>query len=180
LDGTGKRGEYIRHGLNYERWKANLNRLKKEVPHAIVLMHFVVSVFNLFCLADHIDEILCHGLIDEKNIGLTFLEWPSYLNVQSLPASLKKEAEGQLRSKVLDSRKYPAHIEKAIGGLIEFLWANDLSDQGSKFREVTDFLDTVRGENAWATFLELRPILSAVRGNLVQSMPASVPLSKDR
>ena len=89
LDGVGRKGEYIRHGLMYEQWLRNLERVKAEASHADRFLHFVVSVFNVLDLREHYDAIISGEYAAPNRIGLTFLEWPPYLNVQSLHPTLK-------------------------------------------------------------------------------------------
>jgi len=161
LDATGAQGEYIRHGLDFERWKTNLHRLKKEVPHASLRLHIVVSVFNIATLPKHLERICAEPFVQPKLIGFTFLIGPPHLCVQILPKHLKKNIARNLRRNIVNNPAYSPNLRTATNNLIRFMNAKDRTEELDEFRRITSTLDQRRNENAWDLFPELRDILAA-------------------
>ena len=160
LDGVGRRGEYIRDGLNYETWVENLRRVKAECGHAVLYMHFVVSIFNVLDLREHYDEIIGRGFVDPSRLGFTFLEWPPYLSVQALAPRLKRLAVERVRRMATSDPIVIPHIRNYLEKLAEFLYLQDLyPSHGGKFAAQTRLLDQRRGQDAAEIFPELAVML---------------------
>jgi sulfatase maturation enzyme AslB (radical SAM superfamily) len=156
LDGVGKQGEYIRHGLDFEQWCFNVNRLKSELPHVKRKLHFVVSVFNIMNLSEHLDMIIDNGFVEAGMIRLTFLEWPAYLNVQILPEHLKKICVSRLEAFIDEAQGLSTALADQLRGLIEYVGERNLQPaHAEEFAAKTLQIDSLRGESAIETFPEL-------------------------
>jgi len=161
LDGAGEKGEYIRKGLNWKRWIKNLKSIRENLPHAILDIHFVVSIFNILDLDWHINEI---ESIDEfldpisKNLklGFTCLENPSYLSIQTLPPELKNKAKERLLA-IYNDENTASNIKESMLGIINFIENRDLfKQQRREFLRITKILDNRRKENYLSLFPELK------------------------
>jgi MoaA/NifB/PqqE/SkfB family radical SAM enzyme len=161
LDATGKQGEYIRHGLDFEKWQTNLRRLKETVPHASLRLHMVVSVFNIASLPRHLEHICSEPFVEQNQIGFTFLSGPPHLCVQIFPRHLKKRFAHTLHREIASNPAYCPSLRTAAKNLIRFMKACDRTEELDEFRRVTALLDQRRNEDAWELFPELRDILSA-------------------
>ena len=95
-DGVGRLGEYIRYGMDYDKWCEHIGRIKKAVPHAHRSLHFVINAYNVLDFQKHYDTLVACQLVPQENIGFTFLEWPAYLSVQALHPTLKEQARRKL------------------------------------------------------------------------------------
>jgi len=156
LDGVEKQGEYIRSGLVYNRWVCNVRRVMEETPHVQRVMHFVVSIFNILDLKYHYDTIIQNGFVDKKNIGFTFLEWPSYLNVQTMPLVLKKLVEQRLIKMIKNDELLEAQGKHNLRSLISFMYKRNMYPiHGEEFVRKTKQLDELRNENVLTLFPEL-------------------------
>jgi starch synthase (maltosyl-transferring) len=158
LDGVGKQGEYIRYGLNFEQWCRNVNRLRNELPHVKRKLHFVVSVFNIMNLSEHLYAIIDNGFVKADLIRLTFLEWPAYLNVQILPDHLKKICVSRLKTFIDDVRSISTStaLEFQLKGLVEYLGERDIQQALiEEFAIKTVQIDSLRGESALEIFPEI-------------------------
>jgi len=161
LDGTGKKGEFIRDGLDYPQWVENVRRLQRELPHASRHIHFVVSIFNVIDFAEHYRTIVEGGFVKPRRMTFTFLEYPEYLSVQVLKPEIKVVVERDLRAMLTAARDMPDNVRDQISALIEFLNAKDLYGvHGATFSFKTRILDRLRGQNAAELFPALAPMLS--------------------
>jgi hypothetical protein len=166
LDGVGRQGEYIRHGLNYSEWVDHVTRLDRELPHAARMMHFVVSIFNIVDLKMHIRTILDGAFVAPDRIGFTFLEWPVYLRVQVLPKFLKDRVHREVSEMIGDPISFPEPIRRQLEALLAFMTSCDLYDQHAmEFAVRTKLLDGIRGENAEEVFPYLAGMLYAAGGH---------------
>lgn len=95
IDAVGKRGEYIRYGLNYKKWKEKVSLLRKELPKARIQAHCTVSIFNIFHLPEFCDEMMKLGF-DDKDIVFTPLTYPVYQRYSLLPLELKCQCDNTL------------------------------------------------------------------------------------
>jgi organic radical activating enzyme len=163
LDGVGEKGEYIRHGLNYENWKNNIETVMSELPNADRYLHFVVSIFNCLDLDQHLGEIFKNKYITSQNhIALTFLEWPPYLNVQCLHNDLKKIATERLKNMIDNSDYVNGNLKKYLRELIVFMNEKDLYPNYQKeFAQKTKLLDKKRGESIEQLFPDLNLMIVA-------------------
>jgi hypothetical protein len=162
LDGVGKQGEYIRHGLVYDQWRRNLQRVKTEVPQAHRLMHFVVSIFNVLDLREHYDAIIRNEFVAKNALGFTFLEWPPYLSVQVLHPHLKRLAIDRLRHMIEEDELLDTRGHQYIERLIDFMQQNDLySIYGREFARQTKTLDQLRSQNVLDSCPELALMMSS-------------------
>jgi hypothetical protein len=168
LDGVGRKGEYIRDGLDYETWVENVRRLQREVPHARRALHFVVCIFNVLDFPDHFKTIATNRFVEPDWITFTFLNWPAYLSVQVLTPDLKRSAERKLREFLTSDFEIVPHTRKQIEALIDFMNGQDLYETlGSKFTETTRVLDRARRQNAVELFPELSPMFDTRPSPLV-------------
>lgn len=160
LDGVGEKGEFIRKGLIWDKFKSNLFRLREALPQALLDMHFVVSIYNVLDLQAHIAAIDELGIFfaedgQQRRIGFTCLEDPAYLSIQSLSPSLKVIADERLA--VFEQSLIHDHeMRSAVQGMRRFLVARDqYSQQQAEFKRASALLDARRRENTIALFPEL-------------------------
>jgi len=159
LDGVGRKGEYIRHGLDYGQWRKNLATLRRELPQARYKMHFVVSIFNVMELGLHLRTILGQGFVGRDRLRLTFLQWPPYLNVQVLTPALKKECERGLRE-LIEDETLGEPLLSQLRALLHFVNERELyPEYGAELADKVARLDRLRGEQTGALFPYLEPML---------------------
>lgn len=164
LDGVGKKGEYIRDGLDYEKWAENARRLQREAPHVRRNLHFVVCIFNVIDFPEHFKVIADNRFVEPGWLTFTFLDNPAYLSAQVLTPELKAKAARNLRNLLSSSSDAIDHARPQIEALIGFLDAEDLHQaHGKEFAEKTLLLDRIRQQNAVELFPDLAPMLELFR-----------------
>lgn len=161
IDGSGAQGEYIRDGLNWCQWLENVSRLQLQVPHAIINVHFVVSLFNILDLPAHVDALIDAGILQlgkraGYNIGFTLLDVPAYLSVTVLPLRLKQVAEQRIGEYCLKLEADAPETARALHGLVALMMAkNDYHQYANQFVAITRVLDERRKQSAELLFPEL-------------------------
>jgi len=97
----GAKAEYIRNGLDYNKWFYNCCRILREVP----TLHFaIMSTYNALSVTSY-KEFLQDVLILKRNyrkpgreitIDIPYLDHPKFMNVGILPKSYKPMIEEQI------------------------------------------------------------------------------------
>ncbi len=175
LDGYGPVDEYIRFPSRFEQVTGNIRRLIDDPQSfncAKVSVNTTVQAYNVLRLADLFEFMFSlHSPAFVVYPRLSLLYQSSAYSIQVLPAELKELAASRLRAFVQrwDGR-WPEQGEKldrflhGIDGVIEHLFAGDLSDELPEFIRRTLVYDQSRGQDIKAVLPELAPIFeSAVR-----------------
>lgn len=148
IDGVGTHFDYIRHGLEYETVKQNI-RCWQEYFEQHNVRYFIdsistVEILNIFYLPElkqAVREIL--PLSPYWNL----LVDPAHLFIRNMPDSIKQAVSKKLApdpefADLLTTMNRPADLDE---------WA--------KFLEVTQALDTIRGESFEQTFPEFSALV---------------------
>ena len=160
LDGMGRRGEYLRKGLLWDKVVANRERMLKVCPRADFIVLATVSAMNAWHLPDFHAQWLSQGYVGRGQFQLNPLFTPEEYCVQVLPPRLKQAVV----------RRYESHIEaiaRASGdaagfaGAVRFMLARDQSGLLPRFRELTLKLDAARGERFAEVFPECAELVAA-------------------
>ena len=173
FDATGRRGEYLRKGQDWDEAVKNWSRARRDSPRVRFGVAPTVSLFNALHIPDFHREWIDQGLVAPEAFNLKLLKEPRHYNVQALPPRLKERV----------AEKFAAHINKYLrplrrapgteGSFIpsvlnftmvqDYMMAADLSRELPKFRNETMALDKIRGERFPEVFPELAELLQAPR-----------------
>lgn len=171
LDGVGKKGEYIRKGLNYPQLEKNLNELKNSNLN-FTQVGFMVTygVLNYEHLFDMVLEFLDKGFInkaftkDKKNnfvVHFSPIFDPQYYNCQFLPSIFKKRFLKKLDNFPFELKKrgVDEYVIHDIISKLQRVYSNSLKDEFNpeimqKFIEITKKLDNIREEGFNSIFPE--------------------------
>ncbi|MEQ1723012.1 MAG: twitch domain-containing radical SAM protein [Pseudobdellovibrio sp.] len=96
----GEQAEYIRDGLNYEKWKNNIERLLTEGN--VKRMHVMMTINGLclFSITELLDQFLAWKLrfgYTNPTISLNILRWPTFQSALALPMELRLEVVGRIK-----------------------------------------------------------------------------------
>jgi organic radical activating enzyme len=165
-ESTGVRAEYIRDGLDYEAWVANVKRLLES--NSIRAVHCMATI-NALCL-DTLPELLNLLLKFKQQYGrervsftLNILRFPSFQSALVLPDDIRTYYTIELQSWLDTNRKDPSLHEHEINHmqrLIDYLDvvktphsdAFDLPKLRNDFRQFYIQYDRRRNKNFVATF----------------------------
>ena len=161
LDGSGRRGEYMRKGLSWNTVVANREEMLRRCPDVTFSIHPTLSIFNALHLPDFHREWVEKGYIDCNKFSFDMLVDPAIYRMQVLPAALKQ--------RVLES--YQRHQESFLdadgsaasdfAAATRFLQEQDCSELLPDFVAMTRRLDALRGEDCREVFPELAGLFEA-------------------
>lgn len=168
LDGAGRRGEVQRSGQRWDKVENDLLRLKEECPHVNITVTPTISVFNIFHLPDFHRDWVERGLVQPDDFIPHFLKEPEIYNIKVLPQHLKAaaaakwEAHGEWYAQFKDDGLLKFFVlENEIKNLPTFMFSEDWSHLLPEFRDKTQKLDQLRGENFAETFPEIAELMEA-------------------
>jgi molybdenum cofactor biosynthesis enzyme MoaA len=105
IDGVYDTGEFVRYGMNFNKFTKNLLKWKKieeECENVSIVFNFVTHSMNVLNLKNTIKYLEECGFpieVDEmrnERLEVDFLKEPSYLNISYLPDTTKKMIEEKL------------------------------------------------------------------------------------
>jgi organic radical activating enzyme len=166
----GVQAEYIRDGLNYDLWRANLVRVIEEAKIRQVVIMMTINSLCLFSITEFLDDMLSlkakygtHKPIVDFNI----LRWPAFMSPLTLPDDIKRDLHGKLSMWWRKHKKNPlinmhegAQIQRLID-YIEVVNRGHNSTELDKEMQHHDFksfymqYDVRRNKNFIKTFPEL-------------------------
>ena len=161
LDGSGRRGEYLRKGLRWETAVANREEMLRRCPEVKFVISATVSIFNALHLPDFHREWVEKGYIDCNDFELKMLVFPALYRMQVLPAALKQrvlESYRRHRESFLDTDGSAARDFAATAHALQ---AQDYSELLPGFVAMTRRLDQLRGEDCREVFPELAALFEA-------------------
>ena len=155
LDGSGRRGEYLRKGLSWEAVVANREEMLRRCPEVDFSIFATLSIFNALHLPDFHREWVEKGFVKRDKFALNILRDPEIYRMQVLPAALKErvlEAYRRHQESFLDADGAAARDFAAAAHLLQ---AQDCSELLPGFVAMTRRLDQLRGEDCREVFPEL-------------------------
>jgi len=161
LDGSGRRGEYLRKGLNWDAVVANREEMLRRCPDVVFGVSATLSIFNALHLPDFHREWVESGYINRNGFTLPMLEEPAIYRMQVLPLTLKErvlEAYRRHQESFMDAEGTTA---RNFAAAARFLQAQDRSELLPEFVAMTRRLDRMRGEDCREVFPELAALFEA-------------------
>jgi len=98
VEATGKQAEYSRHGLNYEGFWNNIDKILTALPKVTINIMATYNIFSVFTYSDLIDKVFeykkkyANGQrywISALQLDTSYLRWPKHLSVKILPDEFK-------------------------------------------------------------------------------------------
>lgn len=164
LDDIKERGEYFRHGLNWNKFLMNLDTLKKEIPHAKLSLTITVSAFNANYLPEIYYFFVSNKIIDPWAFTFNLLLDPEEYTLQILPIGIKEKIKNKLQNSY---SKFQATLPEAshdhyfsqIHSIIEFMMTEDHTERIPEFKKRTQALDRLRSEDFSTVYPELASLI---------------------
>ena len=161
LDASGARAELMRKGTNWAQVEKNRERMMQEVPHVDFYISATISAMNvLHVLAFH-KEWVQMGLIDAKDFNVNICQSPDWYRIDILPEDFKQQYVIPAYEEHIAWLEPKDKLQRATNGFksaLNFIRANNRSDQLPRFREEIQKLDNIRREDFWKVFPELNAI----------------------
>lgn len=130
-ESVGAHAEYIRDGLNYERWKANLKRVLSEAKLEACNIMMTINALCLFSITEFLDQMLeiksgyPNGYL---NISVNILRFPSFQSVLTLPLDMRMTKSHELRTWLAKNQKSNLLSDfeiESLNRLVEYLQTPD-------------------------------------------------------
>jgi radical SAM protein with 4Fe4S-binding SPASM domain len=165
IDGGGRRGEYLRSGMNYDRVLKNRERVLAETPHVDFYLSPTVSAMNAYHILDLHKEWYDRGFIRKDGVFFNILQDPEFFRLQALPSKVKpsliQRYEEHLSDFVNPSREPEIQrVKNTLGAAISFLKAENLDHLAPKALERLRVFDRKRNEDFFDVFPEHRETYS--------------------
>jgi radical SAM protein with 4Fe4S-binding SPASM domain len=169
LDGSGRRGEFLRKEQVWQEVLANRELMKKTAPDVHFTVAVTVSALNIFHIPDFHKELVSLGFVSLENFQMeNVLQRPPYYSIQILPfrfkLKIKKKFEDHIQWINAQLNKDPNignnNIAAQFRRCIDYLFADDLSHLIPSFISRCNTLDELRDEKTADVFPELKFLLS--------------------
>ena len=161
LDASGARAELMRKGTDWTQAVDNRRRMMAEVPHVDFYISATVSAMNVLHVLDFHREWVELGLIQAKDFNVNICQSPDWYRIDILPENFKQNVVVPAYKQHIAWLESQDNLQRATNGFksaLNFILANDRSDQLPRFRNEIDKLDAIRNENFWTTFPELNEL----------------------
>ncbi len=130
-EAIGNQAEYIRDGLNYEKWKNNLVKILSRARLESCNVMMTINSLCLFSLPDFLDELMTI----KKNypagylaFSVNIMRFPSFQSVLTLPLPIRQERSNALEL-WLNKNRESSHLTdfeiQSLDRLVEYLRTED-------------------------------------------------------
>ena len=160
LDGSGRHGEYIRKGTEWNKIEQNRIDMMAICPKVDFYISPTLSIMNAWHLPDFHRDWVERGLIKPQDLNVNILQDPPYYRIDIAPMKYKQ----QLRIKYqehLEWLKNQDPLERASEGFksaINFMMATDNTHLIDTFWRKTHELDVIRSEQLLDVIPELHAL----------------------
>jgi hypothetical protein len=161
LDGSGRRGDYLRTGQRWENVIANRLRQKDQCPHVSFCVSSTLSNMNSLHLPDFHREWIEAGLIGCEDTRLNILLDPPHYRLSTLPEDVKDVVQRRYDEHIRYVSAFPGceFVAEEWESAIRFMRSQNRTDRLEAFRFAVAEMDAKRGESFWHTFPELAGIV---------------------
>ncbi|MCG8477446.1 MAG: twitch domain-containing radical SAM protein [Cytophagales bacterium] len=152
LDASGKLGEYIRKGQQWDKAISNRKKMLEMCPEAEFVLCPTVSTLNLEHLPNFLREWKSLGLLCYSSILLNLLERPYGYNIKSFSAN-EKQRISALWNNFASELSNPS-LKTQILSALNFMNSEDLCSHQKAFVKETTILDHMRNESFQSVMAE--------------------------
>jgi len=163
-EATGIQAEYIRFGLNYDKWLINMEKIAHNCKNVLLATMTTVNLLSVPSFSSFIDHILdlrnkFNPLVNFNKIQfmVNYLRYPKFLSLPILDDATKEAFSISIK-KLIEKRCELSFAEKdQLERLVEYMWTsdNDVNLQRTDFCKFVDEIDKRRNLNFKSTFPDL-------------------------
>jgi organic radical activating enzyme len=139
---SGAQAEYIRDGLDYERFCRNIEKVAEHGRFKSINMMMTINALCLFGITDFLDRILYWKNkfgAHQPTFTMNVLQFPSFMSVLTLPDHLKEATKQKLNKWYKANRENPlllGHEKDSTERLINYLHIVQQASEKSSPREI--------------------------------------------
>ena len=160
IDHYGERAEYMRKGTDWGKVESNLLTFR-ELDYVVFQMNTVFSLYNYLTIGEFYSYLKSKNIIREEDWyhSLYLAVHPSYYCAQSLPKSLKVEAQAKALEWAKNNENDKTSLSRLVTDAVNFANERDTWAQyKDQFLMHTKSIDRIRDESFWKTFPELNKL----------------------
>lgn len=138
-ESVGKHAEYIRDGLNWEKWLHNLERLHTEGNVKQTHMMMTINSLCLASITEFMDEILAFKKKHDTQyptMSLNILRFPSFQSCAMLPMEIRQQYSEKLQKWL----NFHVHLNEKTSEGVPFL----TSIEREQTQRLIDYLDVIK------------------------------------
>ncbi len=130
-EASGAHAEYIRDGLNFEKWKSNLNKILSNAKLESCNIMMTINSLCIFSIVSFLDDIMRIKMnypVGRLNISVNILRFPSFQSVLTLPLEMRIEKGRDLKLWLDNNKgnKFLSDFEiESLYRLVEYLQSAD-------------------------------------------------------
>ena len=161
IDDVEKRGEYFRHGMNWDKTLENINYIKTHSPHVKFSVNCTINAMNVLYITEIHQRLIKEGIIEPHEFSSNLLIDPVELRTRILPAELKSIATSKIKQYMLDYLSFGwnqhsvTYMNSVFVSILQYMNQEDESNLLPQFKDRTKKLDKIRGESYADVFPEL-------------------------
>lgn len=152
-----EKANYIRFGMNYDKWLENCNRVLTSIPNSKLT---IMSAYNVLCVSSFLDfakdvKALKDKYPDRVSIDVPFVRKPDHLSISLIDQSLLPYMEQQLQFFVDNFAFYEINRFKRMFNVVKKDLGAANKTARADFCMFVDEHDRRRGTDFFTTFPEL-------------------------
>ena len=156
LDCIGPKLEYIRCGAKWTEIEQNIRTVFEHKEKLKPKIGITVTMYNSSEVLDTVKFLTDTGYITLEDIALHVVRKPEIYSCQILPRTIKNKITSDVNT-FLSENELPLFFRSRYEYFINYMNDKDTFEQHKvEFRELTDKLDNIRGENFNDVFPELK------------------------
>lgn len=111
IEAAGPAAEYIRFGMDYVKFIANINRLLSELPGQRVVIMTTINALSAFSFVDFLAKMVeirtaFEGTGSSLGLSFNYLRWPVFQDIRILPDNIKEEIGNDIRQFMKDNKQF--------------------------------------------------------------------------
>lgn len=144
-EGYGAHGEFVRSGLNYQRWRDNLIQFADHGNYKMIHVMLTISALSIWTLTEFMDDVLSlrkNYSGNQFHMSVNILRFPSFQNVNVLPPELKLAQADKIEKWLSTAQRLTGHETNQIERLITYLRNVERSqeDKDTQENKINDFI----------------------------------------
>ena len=153
IDDVEKRGEYFRHGMNWDKTLENIHYIKTHSPHVKFSVNCTINAMNVLYITEIHQRLIKEGIIEPHEFSSNLLIDPVELRTRILPAELKSIATSKIKQYMLDYLSFGwnqhsvTYMNSVFVSILQYMNQEDESNLLPQFKDRTKKLDKIRGES---------------------------------
>jgi organic radical activating enzyme len=167
----GKHADYIRDGLNYDKWRSNMVKFIENAKFRSLTIMMTINSLCLFSITEFLDDMITlkekYGM-NRPNVDFNILRWPAFMSPLALPDDVKIELREKLNNwyqRNINSELFSIHEKAQVQRLIDYIEVVNRGHNTTELEKELQFhdfksfyqqYDKRRGKNFVETFPQLK------------------------